>query len=134
LGISLAPFATVDFELIDITIYVFAFVYFLAALVNLLMLSYQDAEVDKKDGFGSVLVLIPKTGLKNLILVFGLTGIGILIVLAAISPSYYHVESVILGLIIGYHLILFFSKNQTKDQVRRKSEALFLLPFLLLLF
>jgi hypothetical protein len=134
LGISLAPFATVDFELIDITIYVFAFVYFLAALVNLLMLSYQDAEVDKKDGFGSVLVLIPKTGLKNLILVFGLTGIGFLIVLAAISPSYYHVESVILGLIIGYHLILFFSKNQTKDQVRRKSEALFLLPFLLLLF
>lgn len=134
LGISLAPIAKVDFELIDITVYVFAFVYFLAALVNLLMLSYQDAEVDKNDGFGSVLVLIPKTALKNLIMVLGLTGIGVLVVFSAILPSYYHISSMILGLIIGYHLILFFSKNLSKDQIRRKSEALFLLPFMLLLF
>ncbi|MCH6199685.1 hypothetical protein MMU07_08845 [Aquiflexum sp. LQ15W] len=134
LGVSLAPFASLDMELVDNFSYLFIFIYFLAALVNLLILSYLDAEVDQKDGFGSVLVLIPKTGLKNLILLLGMTGIGILLVLGVILPSFYHVHSVILGLIIGYHLILFFSKNQTKDQVRKKSEALFLLPFLLLLF
>jgi len=134
LGISLAPFVSLDFDLVDQNFYIFAFIYFLAALVNLLMLSFLDAEEDQKDGFGSVLVLIPKAGLKNLILLLAITGIGILVVLAIILPSFYHVHSVILGLILGYHLILFFSKNQTKDQVRRKSEALFLLPFLLLLF
>lgn len=133
-GISLAPFTSLDFDLVDQNFYIFAFIYFLAALVNLLMLSFLDAEEDQKDGFGSVLVLIPKAGLKNLILLLAITGIGILVVLAIILPSFYHVHSVILGLILGYHLILFFSKNQTKDQVRRKSEALFLLPFLLLLF
>ena len=134
LGISLAPFASIDFELIDKNFYVFVFIYFLAALVNLLMLSYLDAEEDEKDGFGSVLVLIPKTGLKNLILLLGTVGIGVLMVLAFILPSFYHIYSLILGLILGYHLILFFSKNQNKDQIRKKSEALFLLPLLLLLF
>jgi len=134
LGVSLAPFASLDMELVDNFSYLFTFIYFLAALVNLLILSYLDAEEDQKDGFGSVLVLIPKTGLKNLILLLGMTGIGILLVLGVILPSFYHVHSVILGLILGYHLILFFSKNQTKDQVRKKSEALFLLPFLLHLF
>lgn len=134
LGISLAPFVSLDFDLVDQNFYIFAFIYFLAALVNLLMLSFLDAEEDQKDGFGSVLVLIPKACLKNLIFLLAMTGIGILVVLAIILPSFYHVHSVILGLILGYHLILFFSKNQTKDQVRRKSEALFLLPFLLLLF
>lgn len=133
-GISLAPFSIVDFDLIDKNAYVFFIIYFLAALVNLLMLSYLDEEEDRKDGFGSVLVLIPKTGLKNLIILLAMTGIGMLMVLGVILPSFYHVHSVILGLILGYHLILFFSKNQTKDQVRRKSELLFFLPFLLLLF
>lgn len=134
LGISLGPFVSLDFDLVDKNFYIFAFIYFLAALVNLLILSFLEAEEDQKDGFGSALVLIPKAGLKNLILLLAMTGIGILSVLAVIFPSFYHIHSVILGLILGYHLILFFSKNQTKDQVRRKSEALFLLPFLLLLF
>ncbi|MCH6236595.1 hypothetical protein [Cognataquiflexum rubidum] len=134
LGISLAPFARLDFDLVDQNFYIFAFIYFLAALVNLLMLSYLDAEEDQKDGFGSVLVLIPKAGLKNIITLLGVVGIGMLVILAIFLPSFYHVHSVILGLILGYHLILFFSKNQDKDQVRRKSEASFLLPFVLLLF
>jgi len=134
LGISLAPFASLDMELVDNFSNVFAVIYFLAALVNLLILSYLDAEEDQKDGFGSVLLLIPKTSLKNLIMLLGMIGIGVLLVLVVLLPSFYHIHSVILGLILSYHLILFFSKNQTKDQVRRKSEALFLLPFLLLLF
>ncbi|MCL6259202.1 hypothetical protein M3O96_08890 [Aquiflexum sp. TKW24L] len=134
LGISLAPFASVDLDLVDKNSYFFIFIYFLAALVNLLILSYLDSEEDQKDGFGSILVLIPKAGLKNLITLLGVLGISMLVILAIILPSFYHVHSVILGLILGYHLILFFSKNHSKNQIRRKSESLFLLPFLLLLF
>lgn len=133
-GISLAPFFSMEFELIDSNVYFFAFIYFLAALVNLLMLSYLDSEEDKKDGFGSVLVLISKRSLNKTIASLGLIGIVLLLLLTMISPSFYHVHSVILGLILGYHLILFFSKNLDKNQIRKKAEALFLLPFLLLLF
>lgn len=133
-GISLAPFASLEIELVDNYFYIFAFIYFLAALVNLLMLSYLDAEEDQKDGFGSVLVLISKAGLKNLITFLGALGISLLVILGIILPSFYHVHSVILGLILGYHLILFYSKNQDKGQIRRKSEASFLFPFVLFLF
>jgi len=133
-GISLAPFASMDFELVDKNFFLFVFIYFLAALVNLLMLSYLDAVEDQKDGFGSVLVLISKNRLKKLIVTIGMFGIVLLVILVIFLPSFYHIHSVILVLIIGYHLILFFSQNQNKDQIRIKSEALFLLPFLLLLF
>ncbi len=133
-GISLAPFANTDFELVDKNFFLFVCIYFLTALVNLLMLSYLDAVEDQKDGFGSVLVLISKNRLKKLIVTIGMFGIVLLVILVIFLPSFYHIHSVILGLIIGYHLILFFSQNQNKDQVRIKSEALFLLPFLLLLF
>jgi hypothetical protein len=133
-GISLAPFVKMEYEMIDKNVYFFVIIYFLAALVNLLMLSYMDSDEDKKDGFGSILVLISKSQLKKFIAALGGIGIGMLMILALILPSFYHIHSLILGFILGYHLILFFSKSQNKDQVRRKSEVLFLLPMLLLLF
>jgi hypothetical protein len=134
LGISIAPFASLDLELIDKKSFFFVFIYFLAALVNLLLLSYLDSEEDRINGFGSVLEIIPKSVLKNLISILGLVGISMLIIVAVIFPSFYHVHSVILILILGYHMILFFSLNQNNDQIRRKSEASFFIPFVLLLF
>jgi hypothetical protein len=133
LGISLVPFSSTEFELLDKNFFLFFVLYFIAAWVNLLILSYLDSDEDQKDGFGSILVLISKAQLKKSVLILGIIGIGLVIFLLVTLPSFYHIHSVIVGLILGYHLLLFLSKKQSNDQIRKKSEASFLLPVLLLL-
>lgn len=134
IGIALVPFLKADKEWIHIAFYFLASGYVLVAWINLLILSYQDRDSDEKDGFASILTLLSKGQLEVLIIgicVFGgLYFVGLMLWL----PSYFHIYSGILLVILLFHAIQFLTAGQNPESVRRRLELSFLLPFLLMLF
>ncbi|MBW3467762.1 hypothetical protein [Arthrospiribacter ruber] len=133
-GICLAPFAMAEAEKLNHYFWTFAVLYFFLACLNLLILSFQDAEEDRDAGFGSILTVMSKMQLKNVIVVLGILVSLVSFLLIFIFPSYYSLHAAILALIGMYHLLEFFKKGQKKETTRAKLEASFLLPFVLLVF
>lgn len=133
-GIILVPFLKLDWDLIDSTFYFMGLGYVLVAWLNLLILSFLDKESDKIDGFESILSLLSNEQLELLIIGLSVVGgiyfVGLLLWL----PSYFHIYSGILLLILLFHAIQFLRAEQPSEVIRKKLELSFLLPFLLLLF
>lgn len=134
-GIVLVPVLLAQNELISNFFYLLLLVYTTLAWINLLILSYFDQDVDKIDGYGSVLVIMSKNQLTYLIWVLGILLSGFLIVLLFWIPSFYKIHCSLLLIMVLFHLLQFSSGNQNnKDAVRQKLEATFILPLILLLF
>lgn len=133
-GIALAPFLKTDRELINNGAYFLAFGYILVAWLNLLILSYQDGNSDKEDGFVSISSLLSKGQLELMIIGLGAFGGLYFGGLLFGPPSYFHIFSAILLLILLFHVTQFLAAGQNPEIVRRKLELSFLLSFLLLLF
>lgn len=103
------------------------------AFVNLLMLSCLDREQDKQAGFPSAALLLQPDKLtlkirQLTIVLIVLSGLVLLLL-----PSFYRVfASLLLGMLL-LHYVIFFDKRLEPEQVRRRTEAVFLLPWILVL-
>ncbi|TVP42883.1 MAG: hypothetical protein EA341_19125 [Mongoliibacter sp.] len=133
-GIALGPVVTKGVHDLIPLFWLFAVLYLGIAILNLFILSYIDAEVDKTEGYGSILSLMSKRTLRNSIFWIGTIIFITLVMLLFYLPSFFKIHSGILLLIVGLHLHYFFSKRQKKEAVRQKLEASFILPLILLVF
>jgi 4-hydroxybenzoate polyprenyltransferase len=134
-GIVLVPALLAPIEFIDHFFYLFFGAYSVLACINLLILSFLDREGDRIDGYGSVLVIISKRQLSNLIWILGIFLSGLLIILLLWLPSFYKIHCSLLLIMVLFHLLQFSSNNQNnKDGIRQKLEASFILPLILLFF
>lgn len=132
LGISLAPFFSIYQAGVPIYFYLFLSGYFLVALLNLFILSFIDEEVDKLDGFGSALSILNKSDLERLILVLASIGGFIFFIALFLLPSFFKIHTLILLVLISFHIKEFYQRDI--PQTRKKLEAIFLLPLILLAF
>jgi len=103
------------------------------AFLNLLMLSWLDRNQDKLAGFPSAALLIQPEKLIQKI-----RQLAILLILGSFAafifmPSFYRVFSCLLLVMCLLHYLIFFNKNLQPEQVRRRMEAVFLLPWILML-
>lgn len=132
-GISLAPLWACGFCFTGISIYFFIS-YILIAWLNLLILSFLDAEVDKKAGFHSILSVMTKENLQRLIVGIGVTMAVMLLLLLILLHSYHRIHTVLLLLMLSIHLIQFLQHDEiAAAQIRKRLEASFLIPILLVL-
>jgi hypothetical protein len=134
-GIALVPVLLAPKELIDHFFYLFFGAYSVLACINLLILSFLDCEGDRVDGYGSVLVIISKRQLSYLIWILGIFLSGVLIILLLWLPSFYKIHCSLLLIMVLFHLLQFSSNSQNnKEGIRKKLEASFILPLILLIF
>ncbi|WP_291777528.1 hypothetical protein [Cecembia sp.] len=132
LGIALAPFFSIYPDGVSNYFYLFLFGYFLIALLNLFILSFIDEKVDMLDGFGSALSILNKSGLERLILVLASIGGFIFFIALFLLPSYFRMHTLILLVLIIFHVKEFY--DQDISHIRKKLEASFLLPLVLIAF
>jgi hypothetical protein len=132
-GISLAPIWTCDFCLTGNSSYFFI-AYVLIAWLNLLVLSFLDADIDKKAGFHSILSILTIPTLQRLILGIGVfTGV-LLLLLFIFLDSYHHIHTALLLLMLSIHLIQYLQHDKIgEDKIRQRLEASFLIPLFLIL-
>lgn len=133
-GIALAPVLLKGIGELTFHFWLFASIYFAIALLNLFILSHTDAKVDHSEGSGSILSVISKNVLEKFIFWIGLLLFILLVGMLIYLPSYFKMHTGILLLIVGLHLLYFFSKNQKKEALRQKLEASFMIPLILLIF
>lgn len=133
-GILLAPLWKLDFEFSPSYWMFFAVGYFLLACFNLIFLSFVDAKSDREDGHTSITTQLGTEKTRTILWVILILGTGYIPFLFLVLPSYYSVYTLIWGLMMLGHLTSFLEKTKDKEQLRRKLEALFILPFLLVFF
>ncbi|WP_245531163.1 UbiA family prenyltransferase [Belliella baltica] len=133
LGITLAPLAF-DENSVPKPFYGLAFLYFIIAWVNLLILSYLDKDSDEKDGFDSVIKWVAPKKLKKMIFGLAIFGVAFSFYLFISLMSYFHIYTAILLLMQLIHMIYFLDEKKPKEITRKILEASFLLPFIVLLF
>ncbi len=131
LGIAWIPSLRADF--IDLTWQSCIFItsYILLAIINLLMLSDSDRKQDEQAGFPSAALLFSPIQFIELIrracfLLFFI-GLGAFILLA----SFYRPFACILIVMGLVHYLAFFNPKLTAEQVRMRTEAIFMFPFVL---
>lgn len=107
--------------------------FFLLALINLLMLSYLDREEDLRLGFLSIATLFPPLTviqlIRRLAFVAILSALGAFILLS----SFYRPFCCILLVMLLVHYLTFFQSGATGIQKRQRMELAFWIPWLLLL-
>ena len=133
-GIILAPLWKLDFEFSSSYWMFFAVGYFLLASFNLIFLSFVDAGSDIEDGHDSVTTILGIGKTRTILWVILVLGTGYIPFLFLVLPSYYSIYALIWGLMMLGHLTSFLDKPRNKEELRRKLEVLFILPFLLVLF
>jgi hypothetical protein len=134
-GLMLAPLSYFDFYFSSNNWLFFAIAYLLLAWFNLVFLSYIDGEEDSAEGHHSIMTAIGRVKTRRLLWVLTAIGLVYLIFLFVKMPSYYHVYSLIWGLMLLTHIISFVEPpNATNIQTRKRLELAFSLPLLLLLF
>lgn len=131
LGISLAPFFSLFPNEVPNEFYFILLGYVLLASINLYMLSYIDEKSDAKDELGSALQLISKIALGRFILLLSTGTVIYLVAVFILVPSYYRIHSSILLIVVLFHVLEFYKKND--QNIRKKLEASFLLPLVLLI-
>lgn len=104
------------------------------AYLNLIMLSSLDSESDKEAGFSSIATLIPQEKLlpriRNLaVLLISLALLGLILL-----NSFYRIFPTLLLMMLLLHYLSFFTSGLKREQIRRRMEACFMIPLLLLLF
>jgi len=132
LGIAWIPLLRV--EAIDLTwnSWVLIGTYALLALINLLILAHLDRKQDTEAGFPSVAQLFSPIAFIELIrracFLFLILVLGCFILL----PSFYRPFACVLMVMGLVHYLAFFNPKLTADLVRMRTEAIFMLPLLLL--
>ncbi|WP_194976172.1 hypothetical protein [Aquiflexum lacus] len=133
IGITLVPWLLKDPEYDEKTYFLMLTGYLIIALINLLILSYIDKKGDENDGFGSILVLLSKSQLFNLIWILGIICLVFLMVILFWQPSYFRIHSSLLLAMLLFHLIQLASIGKDLEMVRQKMEAVFILPLVLII-
>jgi hypothetical protein len=107
--------------------------FFLLALLNLLMLSFLDREEDRQLGFSSIATLFPAAKVIQLIRRLAFVAIFGALASFILLPSFYRPFSCILLLMVLVHYLTFFQSTATATQKRQRMELTFWIPWLLLL-
>lgn len=107
--------------------------FFLLALLNLLMLSFLDREEDRDLGFSSIATLFPAAKVIQLIRRIAFVGIFVALGTFILLPSFYRPFCCILLLMVLVHYLTFFQSAATATQKRQRMELAFWIPWLLLL-
>ncbi|MBS9524204.1 UbiA family prenyltransferase [Litoribacter alkaliphilus] len=133
-GIMLVPYLLGMDEGVNRAFWLLGLAYFLVALMNLWLLSIMDAESDRQDGFVSLVTFLGKERVQKLLfwlmiitLIYNLSLYWILF-----SYFYMHISVILITSLI--HCLEVIKPSPDSSQARRKMEAAFMLPFILLLF
>lgn len=132
-GIMLAPFFHNDLGEIPSYFWLLGIAYVFVAWFNTIFLGILDKETDQRDGLNSLALTVGEPGSRmilNVLLALMLSFILSLYLLLN-SFAYVHISIVLTMALI--HSIAFLQGSENKDAVRRKLDASFMLPFLLLL-
>ncbi|MBN3584010.1 hypothetical protein JYB64_16560 [Algoriphagus aestuarii] len=131
-GVSLLPFIRFSFSDWTWEIGFILAGYIGLAYLNLVMLSYLDADKDKASGFGSLVSVWSK---KKISLIIRILSSGIILVFLLgfiFLSSFYRVFSCLILLMGLIHFVTFYDKSLSSNQIRLRMEATFFLPWLLL--
>jgi len=104
------------------------------AYLNLIMLSSLDSESDKKAGFSSIATIIPQERLLPRIRILAILLIFFALFAVILVNSFYRIFPALLSIMLLLHYLSFFSSGLKPEQIRRRMEACFMLPLLLLFF
>ncbi|EPR65946.1 hypothetical protein ADICYQ_5091 [Cyclobacterium qasimii M12-11B] len=134
-GLVLIPLLNIDFSFSTNYWMYFLGAYLLLAWYNLVFLSYSDSEQDLAEGQASIVTVIGKVKTRRLLWVLAIIGLLYLVFLFLMLPSYYHIYTLIWGLMFLMHIISFVESPSDKNiKTRKRLELAFSLPLLLLLF
>ena len=131
-GVSLLPFIRFSFSDWTWEIGFILAGYIGLAYLNLVMLSYLDADKDKSSGFGSLVSVLSK---EKVSLTIRILSYGIILVFLMgfiFLSSFYRVFSCMILLMGLIHFVTFYDKSLSSNQIRLRMEATFFLPWLLL--
>ncbi|WP_373396724.1 hypothetical protein V8V91_18630 [Algoriphagus halophilus] len=134
IGIALIPF--LRFSFLDWTweTGIITSGYIALAYLNLIMLSFLDAGKDQASGYGSLISVLSKDQLNQVIRILCIAIIVVFFGGIIFLPSFYKVFSsliLIMGLI---HYLTFFNPKLSSTQIRYRMEATFFLPWILLVW
>lgn len=107
--------------------------YLLLAWFNLVFLSLLDHVSDERAGQKSMVSALGTEKVKRFLNWLGFGGILYTVSLFFILPSGYHVFSLIVLILFMWHVRYFLEGDAPSDKVRRKLEAAFFLPWVLVL-
>lgn len=132
-GIMLAPYFHNDLVKIPQAFWLLGGAYVLVAWFNTLYLGILDRESDRKDGLYSFALVVGQ-GRANKML-FGLMALKLVYILSLYLAlhSRYHLHISIVLIMALIHCIAFLQDQNSSSYVRRKLDACFMLPFILLL-
>jgi len=134
-GLILIPLLNIDLSFSSNHWLYFLGGYLLLAWYNLVFLSYSDGEQDLAEGQVSIMTVIGKVKTQKLLWVLTFIGLIYLVILFLFLPSYYHIYTLIWGLMLLMHVISFVeSPVDNNMKTRKRLELVFSLPLLLLLF
>ena len=132
-GIMLAPYFHNDLVIIPEAFWLLGLAYVLVAWFNTLYLGMLDRESDKVDGLYSFALALGKD--RSIKLLFALMAIKLSYIVSLYlilhSSSYIHISIILIMALI--HCIAFLERKTDIEGVRRRLDACFMLPFILLL-
>lgn len=132
-GIMLAPFFHNGQEEIPTYFWMLGIAYVLVAWFNTIYLGVLDKESDHKDGLYSLALTLGESRSRKILyfLLAFMLSYFISLYIFLNSITYFHIT--LLFIIALIHAIAFLQGDKDKDSARRKLDASFMLPFLLLL-
>ncbi|MEX2593491.1 MAG: UbiA family prenyltransferase [Anditalea sp.] len=132
-GIMLAPFFHNVLGEMPHSFWLLGIAYVLVAWFNTIYLGILDRESDYKDGLYSLALSMGESRSKKILYVLLAIMLAYIISLYVIlnSFAYFHISLILIIALI--HGIAFLKAENNNDAVRRKLDASFMLPFLLLL-
>ncbi|GAB3010300.1 hypothetical protein GCM10027284_31190 [Cyclobacterium sediminis] len=134
-GLVLIPILNLDHAFSSANWAFFLAAYFLLAWYNLIYLSYSDGAQDLAEGQASISTVIGTKQTRKLLWGLSIIGLVYLVVLFLILPSYFHIYTLIWGLMLLMHVISFMESPASNTmKTRKRLELSFSLPILLLLF
>jgi hypothetical protein len=131
LGTAWIPLLRVDSIDLNWNSWTFIGCFILLALINLLILSHLDRKQDEEAGFTSAAQLF--SPLSFIELIRRACFLFLILVLACfiLFPSFYRPFACILLVMGLVHYLAFFNPKLTSEQVRMRTEAIFMLPLVL---
>jgi hypothetical protein len=131
LGIAWIPLLRVDAIDLNWDTWIVIACYILLAFMNLLILSQLDRKQDEQSGFHSSAQLF--SSIQFIHLIRKLSFILLILELATfiLFPSFFRPFSSLLMVMTLVHYLAFFNPKLSPEQVRVRTEAAFMLPFLL---
>jgi hypothetical protein len=133
-GLLIGPFWMSDLRDFSPVFLFFILGYILLAWINLLILAFLDAELDQKAEFNSILTVISRERLNKWILWIGFAAFCVMLIMFVGLPSYFRLHTAVLMIMLTFHLIQYLQKEKLNSPlIRKRLEAVFLFPYILLL-